>query len=149
MIQLERLARLAARLVNSSSAALYLCEGPGARTPRTATCGRSYERVTAERFAVEVAEAGRAAITADRIGVPLVSPAGERLGALCAIGAREPFYDEADLRALADLAVSAVCEIELSLRWAALESDVLDELVDDDPRSEFLAIGTPGEPGDR
>jgi hypothetical protein len=143
MLELERLARLAVRLVGASSGALHLSEYPGERPALTAMCGSALHRPTAGDFARQVAAAGRAAIGADRVGVPVISSIGEQLGALCVIGARVPYYDEGDLRALADLAVSAAREIELAERWAADEADVLDEIVDDDPGSEFLAHGTP------
>ena len=147
MLELERLARLAARLVGAASGAVYLREYPGERPSLTWVCGTALLRPSAGAFAREVAAAGRAAIGSDRVGVPVISSAGEPLGALCVVGPRERYYDETDLRALADLAISAAREIELVERWAADEDDVLDELVDDDPWSEFLACGTrPGEP---
>lgn len=145
-IELDRLARLARRLVGSPTAVLCLT-GARAGDERTASAG-AYDR-RADPFAREVATAGRAAVAADRIGVPLLSPGGRALGSLVAIGARFPFYDENDMQALADLAVCAVREIELVEKEALIKAlvhcaeDIGDE---DDACAGFdtvLAVGTP------
>jgi hypothetical protein len=145
-IELNRLARLARRLVSSPTAVLCLL-GEDSGGGKTASVGTFDRR--ADSFALEVATAGRAAVAADRIGVPLLSPSGRALGAICAIGARFPLYDENDMMALADLAVSAVREIELSEKDAlikALVNCAADAADEDEPYAEFdtiLAVGTP------
>ncbi len=141
-IELNRLARLARRLVGSPTAALCLV----GEAPQTASAGAFDRR--ADQFAREVATAGRAAVAADRIGVPLLSDAGRSLGALVAIGARFPFYDENDMQALADLAVSAVREIELIEKEALIRALVncAADIPDEDAIDDFdtvLAVGTP------
>ena len=144
-IELDRLARLARRLVGSPTAVLCLT-GEATGAERTGTAGTFDRR--ADSFALEVASAGRAAVAADRIGVPLLGASGRALGSLVAIGARFPFYDENDMMALADLAVSAVCEIELREKDALIKAlvDCASDLDDDEAYADFdtvLAVGTP------
>ncbi len=140
-IELSRLARLARRLVGSPTAVLCVV---GGEEPQTASAGAFDRR--ADTFAREVATAGRAAVAADRIGVPLLSEGGRALGSLCAIGARFPFYDESDMQALADLAVSAVREIELTEKDALIRALVAADIGDEDAIADFdtlVAVGTP------
>jgi len=141
-IELNRLARLARRLVGSPTAVLCVV----GEEPQSASAGTFDRR--ADTFALEVASAGRAAVAADRIGVPLLGEGGRALGALCAIGARFPFYDESDMQALADLAVSAVREIELTEKDALIRALVncAADIDDEDAIADFdtlIAVGTP------
>jgi hypothetical protein len=142
-IELNRLARLARRLVGSPTAVLCVVGGDELQTASAGTFDRR-----ADSFAREVATAGRAAVAADRIGVPLLSDGGRALGSLCAIGARFPFYDENDMQALADLAVSAVREIELIEKDALIRALVscAADIPDEDAIADFdtlIAVGTP------
>lgn len=139
-MELNRLARLAQRLVGSPTAVLCLIEGDAGQA-ETGSAGTLDRR--ADDFAREVALAGRAAVAADRIGVPLLGENGRPLGALCAIGSRFPFYDENDMQALADLAVSAVREIELRDK-TALVKVLIGATFDDEGFDDFdTAVGTP------
>jgi hypothetical protein len=138
-MELIRFARLARRLVGSPTAVLCLIEGEAAET---GTAGAFDRR--ADPFAREVAKAGRAAVAADRIGVPLLGENGRAFGALCAIGSRFPFYDENDMQALADLAVSAVREIELHEKTALVRVLIGASDEEDDAFRDFdTAVGTP------
>lgn len=141
-IELNRLARLARRLVGSPTAVLCLIADDDSEESETGVAGAADRR--ADLFAREVAAAGRAAVAADRIGVPLLGEGGRTLGSLVAIGARFPFYDENDMMALADLAVSAVREVELREKTALVQVLIGAEDVDDDAFRDFdTAVGTP------
>jgi hypothetical protein len=140
-IELNRLARLARRLVGSPTAVLCLF-GDDLDESETGTAGADDRR--ADHFAREVAAAGRAAVSADRIGVPLLSESGRTLGSLVAIGPRFPFYDENDMMALADLAVSAVREVELREKTALVQVLIGASADDDEGFRDFdTAVGTP------
>ncbi len=118
---IDRLCRLAGRLLDVASARVALVDRPGSWTPTPpdgSPCGVVIDSARPLAIRDARADPGRAGTESllaagfvAYLGVPLVGPCGRVLGCFAAFGVRPRAWGESEIETMADLAASIAAEI--------------------------------------